>query len=246
MLLLNPVKVHIHNLGDLGETELELDVPYSPKDPSMGSRRLRLTKSIYVDAADFRTEDNSPDYFRLAPGKTVGLLHVPFPLRAESFTEDETTGEVTDIHASLVRDSDKDTPTPKPKPKPKPKTYIQWVPDCHWDDDKKQMVDDHLWVKVRTYGPLFKSQDPTAAEGGIISDLAANSKREYRAMVEEDGFHEVKRRALEVKSTADDDKDDGDDNDLLIGPECVRFQGMRVGYFVSTPLHRSCVTTNPC
>ncbi|KAL1895593.1 Glutaminyl-tRNA synthetase [Sporothrix stenoceras] len=216
MLLLSPVRVYIDNLDDLEGTEL--DIPFSSKDPSMGSRKLRLTKTIYIDASDFRTED-SPGYFRLAPGKTVGLLHVPFPIRAESYTEDETIGEVTDIHASLVRGEGS-----------KPKTYIQWVPGHHWVNEESRMVDNHLRINVRTYSPLFKSEDPTAAEGGFMNDLAPNSRREHRAMVEMAGFEEVKRRALEVKPAADDD-----DDRPLIGPECVRFQGMRAGYFAMDP-----------
>ncbi|KAM6524860.1 Glutaminyl-tRNA synthetase [Fusarium falciforme] len=74
MLVLDPVAVTIE---DLEETQ-ELDVPYSPKDPKFGNHKVRLTKTVYIDRSDFREEDIK-GYFRLAPGKTVGLLNAPPP-----------------------------------------------------------------------------------------------------------------------------------------------------------------------
>lgn len=42
-----------------------LDVPFAPE---VGSHKIWLTKTLYIDASDFRRED-SKDYFGLAPGK---------------------------------------------------------------------------------------------------------------------------------------------------------------------------------
>lgn len=52
------------NLEETRELEV-LDVPFAPE---RGSHKVRLTKTLYIDASDFRRED-SKDYFGLAPGK---------------------------------------------------------------------------------------------------------------------------------------------------------------------------------
>ncbi|ROW03033.1 hypothetical protein VMCG_05699 [Cytospora schulzeri] len=93
--------------------EQDLDIPFSPKDPEMGSYKIRLPKMVYIDRSDFREMD-SKDYFRLAPGKVVGLLQMPYPVRATSFTKDDSTGSVKEVRAAFVKEGKK------------PKTYIQW------------------------------------------------------------------------------------------------------------------------
>ena len=72
MLVLDPLPVVIE-----GAEEMEVDVPFSPKVPAMGSHKVKFTPTVYIDQSDFREVD-SKDYFRLAPGKTVGLLQVPY------------------------------------------------------------------------------------------------------------------------------------------------------------------------
>ncbi|KAK3313490.1 tRNA synthetases class I, catalytic domain-containing protein [Apodospora peruviana] len=107
MLVLDPVAVVIEDLTE----EQDLDnVPFSPKDPNMGSRKLRLTKTVCIERSDFREVDPGKDYFRLALGKTVGLLQMAYPIKTVSFTMDEATAVF-----------DKDGKNPK--------TYIHWVPE---------------------------------------------------------------------------------------------------------------------
>ncbi|KAI1112486.1 glutaminyl-tRNA synthetase [Nemania sp. NC0429] len=167
MLVLDPVAVVIEDVDE----ETDLDVPFSPKDAAMGSRKLRLTRRVYIDRSDFRTVD-SKDYFRLAPGKTVGLLHMPHPVRAVSFTADPASGEVSEIRAVFDKESGK-----------KPKAYIQWVPEGS------------PAAEVRIYSSLFKSEQPASVPGGFMNDLAPDSEVVWpRAMIE-DSFREVRRRA---------------------------------------------------
>lgn len=68
---------------------------------------------MYIDRSDFREVD-SPDYFRMAPGKPVGLMKVPYPVIAESFEKDPATGKVTLIHARYDKPADGSAPK-KPK-----------------------------------------------------------------------------------------------------------------------------------
>jgi glutaminyl-tRNA synthetase len=197
MLVLDPVPVIVEDVE-----EQELDIPLSPKDPKMGSRKIRLTKRVYIERSDFREVD-SKDYFRLAPGKTVGLLNMPYPIKAVSFTKDETTGTVREIRA--VYD----------KEEKKPKTYIHWVPDGS------------PRAEVRLYTALFKSDQPGSAPGGFLNDVREDSETVWSDAMIETGFHEVRRRAPWPEAEGERLGE--------VGLESVRFQGMRVGYFVSLP-----------
>ncbi|SPQ23776.1 a900eebf-6572-4ee1-9d9a-6aace5805f34 [Thermothielavioides terrestris] len=194
MLVLDPVPVVIEDAD-----EQDLDIPLFPKDPrKMGSRRLKLTKRVYIERTDFREVD-SEDYFRLAPGKTVGLLHMPYPIKAVSFTKDETTGAVTEIQAAYNKEGEK------------PKTYIQWVPEGS------------PGAEVRVYTALFKSDQPASAPGGFMNDIHPQSQTVWPNALIEPGFDEVRRRAPWPEAEGEKSGE--------VGPEGVRFQGMRVGYF---------------
>lgn len=202
MLILDPVPVTITDL----EEPVDLDIPFSMKDPKFGTHKLPFTKTVYIDRSDFREED-SKGYFRLAPGKTVGLLQAPHPIKATSFTKDDSTGLVTGITAVF----DKDT---------KPKTYIQWVPEGS------------IEVEARIHTPLFKSDDPAAVEGGFMNDIRPDSETVYSKALIEAGFDEVRRRAP-WPATAGETSESS-------GPESVRFQALRVGYFVSPSPSLAC------
>ncbi|AEO55560.1 hypothetical protein MYCTH_2299521 [Thermothelomyces thermophilus ATCC 42464] len=201
MLVLDPVPVVIEDADEFDGTEVTL--PFSPKNPAMGDHKVKFTKTVYIDRSDFREVD-SKDYFRLAPGKTVGLLQAPFPIKATSFTKDEATGKVTEIRAVFDREVKK------------PKTFIQWVPAGEGSGSRK--------CEVRVYNRLFKSDNPSAAEGGFLSDLNPESEIVYPNAVIESGFDEVKARAPWPEAAGEDKRGKG-------GPESVRFQGMRVAYF---------------
>ncbi|KAI5860358.1 glutaminyl-tRNA synthetase [Durotheca rogersii] len=200
MLILDPVRVVIEDSDDLdGKT---LTVPFSPKDPKMGSHDVTFTKTIYIDRSDFR-EEADPSFFRLAPGKTVGLLQVPYPIKAVSFTKDEATGKVTEIRAAFDREVKK------------PKAYIQWVPTEAAGTRK---------AEVRIYNSLFKSDNPNDAPGGFLNDINPESEVVYPDALVESGFDEVRRRAPWPEAAGESELGKG-------GPESVRFQAMRIAYF---------------
>ncbi|OAA33610.1 glutaminyl-tRNA synthetase [Moelleriella libera RCEF 2490] len=195
MMVLDPVPLVIEDVEPL-----DVELPFSPKDPNMGSHTVRFTPTIYIDRSDFREVD-SKDYFRLAPGKTVGLLNAPYPVKAISFTKDEVTGRVTEIRGVF----DKETK--------KAKTYIQWVGS---EGSRK--------IEARIHNALFKSEKPEDAEGGFLSDLNPESEVIYPEAMIESGFDEVKRRAPWPEAAGESELGRG-------GPESVRFQAMRVAYF---------------
>ncbi|KAF8856323.1 glutaminyl-tRNA synthetase [Acephala macrosclerotiorum] len=163
MLVLDPIPVVIEDAE-----ELEIELPFSPKIPAMGSHKVKFTKTVYIERSDFR-EIDSPEYFRLAPGKTVGLFKVPYPIKAVSFTKD---GEkVTEIRAVYDKEGTR------------PKTYIHWVAAGSRE------------VEVRIHNALFKSEKPDNAEGGFLNDINPNSEEIWPHAMIESGFDEVKRRA---------------------------------------------------
>jgi glutaminyl-tRNA synthetase len=163
MLVLDPVPLVIEDAE-----EMELELPFSPKIPAMGSHKVKLTKTVFIERSDFREVD-SPEYFRLAPGKSVGLLQVPYPVKAVSFTKDGD--KVTEIKAIYDKSGKK------------PKTYIHWVANGSRN------------VEVRIHNSLFRSEKPDDAEGGFMNDINPKSEELWPRALIETGFDEVKSRA---------------------------------------------------
>ncbi|KAF2034223.1 glutaminyl-tRNA synthetase [Setomelanomma holmii] len=180
MLVLDPVKVVIEDFA--AEDEQEMTVPYDPKGTIPGERKVRVGKEVYIDRTDFREED-SPDYFRLAPNKAVGLYNVPFSIRATSFSKDEN-GDVTEIKAMKVPASEK------------PKAYIQWVD-----------ASSGIPVTARLYNSLFKTESPNTLDwktGGWADDLNPNSEIIYSKAVIERGLQDlIKQNSLNPSGSSD-------------------------------------------
>lgn len=167
MLVLDPIKVVIEDVAD-GYKE-NLTVPFDPKNPTGGSRIVELTKEISIDRSDFREED-SAEFFRAAPGKTVGLLNVPFSIKITSFSKDET-GKVTEIKATKVEGE-------------KPKAYIHWVGASA------------IRVTARQYNTLFLCEEPNGLDwktGGYANSLNPNSEVILEDALIEPGFKELKK-----------------------------------------------------
>jgi glutaminyl-tRNA synthetase len=224
MMCLNPIKVIIDNVAD--DYSVEVDVPLHPKIPAMGSVTSRFCKEFYIDAEDFREED-SKDYFRLAPGKSVGLFRAPAPVTCTTYTKDPETGRITEIRVNL-----EDAATAK-----KAKAYVQWV-------NAKEAV--HI-DQVRYFHPLFHS-DPPPAE--FEADVSPNSVKVYTNAVVEPAFYELAQRSMREAKAESEERTDkakkemagqshvkGDEDEPVVaaeslyGVENIRFQGMRLAYF---------------
>ncbi|KAJ6554102.1 glutaminyl-tRNA synthetase [Mycena sp. CBHHK59/15] len=214
-LILRPVKVVIENISN--DFLLLVEKPYHPKYPSMGAVSLPFTRVIYIDAEDFRIS-GSKDYLRLIPGGSVGLLHVPHPITCTSF-ETDSEGNVRTISARYH-----DT-----GPAVKPKAYIQWVADCPAKQSPVRVN------RARLVGPLFKSANPPNDE-----QIDEHSLEVLCDALIEVGFWEVAKTALDsaregaqmrISETKILTGISPITEDQVVGPECVRFQATRVGYF---------------
>ncbi|TFY75813.1 hypothetical protein EWM64_g8196, partial [Hericium alpestre] len=178
LMVLRPLKVTITNLPE--DYVLMVEKPLHPKVPALGTSRIPFTRTVYIDADDFRLED-SPDYFRLAPGKTVGLFQAPHPITATSYNTDPATGAITEIIAKLEDGADG-------APVKKPKAFIQWVAE-HAPSGSPVRIDE-----TRVFHRLFKSDNP-AATADYKADLNPDSLETIRGALVERGFWDLAERA---------------------------------------------------
>ncbi|KAL2041504.1 hypothetical protein N7G274_005886 [Stereocaulon virgatum] len=210
MLVLDPIKVVI---DDLPDDHLEmLELPFS-KDPAYGVHTVPFTKTVYIERSDFREVD-SPDYFRMAPGKPVGLMKVPYPITATTFEKHPESGQVTVVHARYERPAEGEKPL-------KPKSFIHWVASS---PTRKSPIT----AEVRIINPLFNSDNPAAHPSGFLADINPTSEEIFPNAMIETGFEEIRRRA---PWPAEAGENGSDSEGVVAGPETVRFQGMRMGYF---------------
>jgi len=72
MAIIDPIKVTLVNLGD--DFSQEIETPLFPKNKEAGSRKITLTKNIYIDRSDFNEVDQ-PEFFKLTPNQEVGLKY---------------------------------------------------------------------------------------------------------------------------------------------------------------------------
>jgi glutaminyl-tRNA synthetase len=232
-MVTKPLKVVIENLP---EDFLQLiEKPLHPKVPALGTSSIPFTRNIYIEADDFRLED-SKDYFRLAPGKTVGLFQAPYPITYVSHKTNDS-GEVIEVTCRA-----ENTGPPK-----KPKAFIQWVAE-HAPSGSPVHIDE-----LRIFHRLFKSDAP-AAQSDFLEDLAPDTLEVVKGAMVEVGFWPLAKKAFDealktgkarTESALKEEaraktsvKEEISHNDTpkataeqLVGNEVVRFQGLRVAYF---------------
>lgn len=223
MMIPDPIPVILDNLPE--DHFEEVDMPFKPGSPEFGSHALPFTRKIYVDRSDFR-ETASKDYFRLAPGQSVGLLKLPYNIRVTSYTKDDKTGLVTEIRAHYENDVEFK----------KPKTYIQWIADAPAKGSPVKLAE------VRLFEQLFKSDNPAAHPDGFLADINKDSETTLTNAIIDTGFWEVKKRSPWKADSSSrpgtaESAEQKKEEEVLGGnedkwtPESVRFQALRVGYF---------------
>ena len=142
MAVLRPLKLVIENLPET--EEIELVAPYSPEDPSFGSRRLYLTREIFIEQDDFM-EEPMKKWFRLAPGKEVRLRYGALVTCNEVIKDG--AGNIVELRCTWDPES-KGGNAPDGR---KVRGTIHWV-------SAKHAVD----AEVRLYDRLFNDENPLA------------------------------------------------------------------------------------
>ena len=141
LAVLRPIKVVIDNYPE-GQVE-ELEAPYHPNDPEMGSRKIKFAKTLYIERQDF-LEDPPKKFFRLGPGREVRLRYAYF-IKCVDVVKDPKTGEVIEIHCTYDPAS-KGGKSPDGR---KVKGTLHWVSAEH-----------SFEVEIRLYDRLFLLANP--------------------------------------------------------------------------------------
>ncbi len=150
MAVLRPLKVILTNMGE-GEV-FELEVANHP-DTSHGTRKLQLTREIFIEREDFE-EIPPKKWFRLAPGAEVRLKGACL-IRCEEVIKD-AMGQVVELRCAWDPASlGGDAPDGR-----KVKGTLHWVSAAH-----------AVTAEMRLYDRLFTAENPMdIAEGGDWRD----------------------------------------------------------------------------
>ena len=154
LVVLDPLKVVIENFA---ADQVEwLEVQNHPKDASFGTRRIPLTREIYIERDDFM-EDAPKKYYRLAPGAEV-RLRFSYVIRCREVIKDDT-GKVIELRCQY----DATTAAGQNPDGRKVKGIIHWVSVSH-----------ALPIEVRLVDRLFTIPDP-AAQDDFLAHLNGHS-----------------------------------------------------------------------
>ena len=140
LAVLRPLKVVIENYP---EDQLEqLDAPYHPNKPELGSRSVPFTRELYIERDDFM-EDPPKKFFRLGPGREVRLRYGYFITCQQVIKND--AGEVVELRCTY----DPETRGGNAPDGRKVKGTIHWV-----------SASEAVTAEVRLYDRLFSVPTP--------------------------------------------------------------------------------------
>lgn len=95
MAVIDPIKLVIENYPD--DKIEEFEIPYNVENKSLGSRKIKFSKELYIERDDFMI--NPPNkYFRLFVGNEVRLMGAYF-VKATRYETDKD-GNVTTVYAT--------------------------------------------------------------------------------------------------------------------------------------------------
>jgi len=140
MGVVRPLKVVIENFPE--GVEETFDAPWHPEYPDRGSRKLGLSRVIFVDRDDF-AEVPPKGWFRLSPGTEVRLRYACI-IRCQRVIKNDA-GEVIELCCTW----DPESLGGQPKDGRKVKGTLHWV------SEKRGVV-----AEVRLYERLFTTEQP--------------------------------------------------------------------------------------
>ena len=144
MGVLHPLKVVLENYPNQ-QTE-ELEAINNPEDPTMGSRKIPFSQTLFIEQDDFM-ENPPKDYYRLAPGREVRLRYAYFIKCLDVVKKDGKPVELRCMY----------DPTTKGGYAPdgrKVKSTVHWV-----------SAPQAISAEVRLYDRLFTVADPVGQKG---------------------------------------------------------------------------------
>ena len=142
LAVLKPIKLILTNLAP-GEV-LECDATNNPQDEVPTTRKIALTREVYIEQDDF-AEVPPPKYFRLKPGGEVRLKYACI-ITCNELVKD-AAGRITELRCT----ADLSTRAGGPNVDRKVKGTIHWVSASHC-----------VATEVRLYDRLFTVPEPDA------------------------------------------------------------------------------------
>lgn len=187
--VVHPLRLVIDNYPE-GQSE-ELDAPNHPQRPELGSRKLTMSKTLWIERDDF-AEVPPKGYRRLTvpadgtPAKPVRLRY-GYVIVPTSFEKNEA-GEITCVHAKYLPETKTGTPGANSV---KTKAAIHWL-------DAATAVP----AEIRLYDRLFAVAKPDSADDfrtvlnphsrtvvqGFVEPAAASSAAEVHYQFERNGY----------------------------------------------------------
>jgi glutaminyl-tRNA synthetase len=144
LAVLRPVKIVLTNI-EPGQT-IEVDATNNPQEEQPTTRKVALTREVFIDADDF-AEVPPPKYFRLKPGGEVRLKYACI-IKCDEIVKD-ATGAITELRCT----ADLSTRAGQSNADRKVKGTIHWVSATNCVD-----------AEVRLYDRLFTIPEPGAEE----------------------------------------------------------------------------------
>jgi glutaminyl-tRNA synthetase len=173
MAVLDPVKVVLTNFPE-GETEW-LEAPVHPQNEAMGTRKVALTREIWIERGDFM-EDPPRKFFRMKPGGEVRLRNA-FIVQCNDVIKDDQ-GEITELHCTF----DPETRSGMPGASRKVKGTIHWVSAEHGRPveirlcDRLFTVPNPLGEKDRDYREFLNPHSLDVIENAIVEPHVADGE----------------------------------------------------------------------
>ncbi len=167
MAVLNPVKLVITNYPEDKEEWLEAE--NNPEDESAGSRKVPLSKTLYIEREDFKEEAGNK-FFRLSLGKEVRLKNA-YIIKGEKVVKD-ANGNIEEIHCTYDANTLSGSGTEASLRKVK--GTLHWVSKQH-----------AIKAEVREYDRLFNNEAPDShADKDFLEFVNPNSLKVIEAFVE--------------------------------------------------------------
>ncbi len=142
LAVLKPIKLTLTNIAP-GEV-LECDATNNPQDETPTTRKVALTREVYIEHDDF-AEVPPPKYFRLKPGGEVRLKYACI-IKCDEVVKD-AAGQITELRCT----ADLTTRTGGLNVDRKVKGTVHWVSATHC-----------IEAEVRLYDRLFTIPEPDA------------------------------------------------------------------------------------
>ncbi len=140
LAVLKPIKLVLTNLS--ADEVIECDATNNPQDENPTTRKVALTREVFIEADDF-AEVPPPKYFRLKPGGEVRLKYACI-IKCDELVKD-ANGAITEIRCTAQLD----TRAGQPHADKKVKGTIHWVSATKCLD-----------AEVRLYDRLFTVPEP--------------------------------------------------------------------------------------